>query len=236
MSDGLPILKLLFSGEILETSFDVPSQLKVLRCVARGYGGHLLVDGSSTYNGVRLDKWQAHRHKNHTLIIGHKRGLRIVLNDTTSLPNRSQCRSRFNESERSQLDDHFEDMSSKSRWDEVKGTDASIMGIAVESVKLAASFKGAAGGMYFKYAFGFHAVELGMGGAKVATIATAAGGAVALGVDVAAAVYFIPWEGLFDWLKRSFPWRWDKICALWQSFKNWVKRLFSSSHARDTGQ
>src|SRR5689334_7238095 len=83
-SDGLPNLNLLFSGEILEISFDVPSyfsQLKVLRCVPSRYGGHLLVDGSSTYNGVGLDKWQANRHKKHNLIIGHSRGVRIRLNN-----------------------------------------------------------------------------------------------------------------------------------------------------------
>jgi len=191
-------------------------------------GATLFVDGSSTYNDVRLDKWQAHRHKYHTLVIGHESGVRIKLTDIVNLSNWARCRSNFSESEQAELRQHFGTLSGKSRWDEVKGTVAAIVGIAVGTVKLGVSLSGAAGGIYVKYTFGFHALELGAAGAKMTAVVTAAGPAVVLGVTAAAAVYFVPWESLFDWLKRTLFCLWDKICALWQRFKDWVMSLFAS--------
>ncbi|KAJ0277262.1 hypothetical protein CBS470a_010366 [Colletotrichum nupharicola] len=84
----------------------------------------------------------------------------------------------------------------------------------------------AVGGVYVKYAFGFHALELGAAGAKAATVVTAAGPAVVMGVTAAAAVYFIPWESLMDWLKGALSFLWGKVCAVWERFKDWVMHLF----------
>lgn len=62
------------------------------------------------------------------------------------------------------------------------------MGIAVGTVKFAVSLDAAVGGFYAKYSFGFHLLELGLGGAKISAVATAAGPAIVLGVATAAAV------------------------------------------------
>lgn len=212
------------------------SQLKVLRCALRRDGGTLFIDGESTYNNVCLDKWQAHRHTRHTLIIGHERGVRIRLSGITNLPNWSRCRSNFSDEEQENLRQHFDTLSSRSRWDEVKGTVAAVVGIAVGTTKFSMAVSGAVGGIYAKYTFGLHAFELGAAGAKLTTVATAAGPAVVLGVTAAAAVYFIPWEGLWNWLKSAFSWLWDKICQLWDRFKSWVMSLFSSESSEKTTQ
>ncbi|KAJ3494585.1 hypothetical protein NLG97_g3985 [Lecanicillium saksenae] len=196
VSDKIRNLKLFFSGLITGISFHVPShfrQLQVLRCVPKRYSGHLLIDGKSTYHETRLDKWQAHRHKHHELVIGHSRG----------------CRANFTEEEQEELKSHFQGFQAKpgrTNWNDVKGRVAAILGLAVGSVKFALGFKAVAGGVYLKYAFGLHSLELGMAGAKVASVATVAGSAVVLGVGVAAAVYFVPWGALFTWLQRKFSW------------------------------
>ncbi|KAF9875302.1 hypothetical protein CkaCkLH20_07122 [Colletotrichum karsti] len=224
------VLNLLFSPEIEDVTFDVPphfSQLKVLRCADRKNTGKLFVDGSSTYNNVRLDKWQAHRHKNHSLIIGDERGVRIKLNDIVSLPHWARCRSNFDDSEQNELFQQFEKLSDKSGWDNIKGIVSTILGIAVGTVKFGVRLSGGVGGIYVKYTFGLHALELGAAGAKVTAVATAAGSAVVLGVAAGAAVYFIPWESLFAWLKGAFISFWDKIRSLWQKFKGWVMDLFT---------
>lgn len=225
-------LNLLASPDIPEISFHVPghfASLKVLRCARHRDGGTLLVDGSSTYNSVRLDKWQAHRHKNHTLVVGYKRGVRIKLADLVSLPNWARCRSQFSEAEQDELRRQFGRLGGgKGGWDDVKGAVAAIMGIVGGGVKLSAGMSASAGGVYAKYTFGMHALEIGAAGARMAAVATAAGPAVVLGVGAAAAVYFIPWESLFEWLKAALSCIWDQIRALWERFKSWVRSLVSS--------
>ncbi|KAL0930123.1 uncharacterized protein CTRU02_214943 [Colletotrichum truncatum] len=233
------VLNLLFSPEIEDVTFDVPSHfshLKILRCAAKGDKGRLFVDGSSTYNNVRLDKWQQHRHKNHTLIVGDERGVRIKLNDIVSLPHWARCRSNFDESEQQELFQQFEKLSDKTAWDNIKGVVSTILGIAVGAVKFGVRFNGSAGGIYVKYTFGMHAIELGAAGAKVSAVATAAGSAVVLGVAAAAAVYFIPWDSLFAWLKGAFSSFWDKIRKLWQQFKGWVVELFTKESEHEVNQ
>ncbi|KAK2775848.1 hypothetical protein CKAH01_12657 [Colletotrichum kahawae] len=223
------IFNLLVSPEVHEIWFHVPShfsQLKILRCAGEGSKGKLYVNGSSTYNSVRLDKWQAHRHKRHTLLLGHERGVRIRLAEIVNIPHWARCRNQFTESEQAELRQHFTALSGKSRWDDVKGVVSAIVGLVVGTVKLKLAANGAVGGIYVKYAFGFHALELGAAGAKVAGVATAAGSAIVLGVTAAAAVYFIPWESLMDWLKGALSFLWDKVCAVWERFKDWVMQLF----------
>uniref|UniRef100_L2FT74 Uncharacterized protein n=1 Tax=Colletotrichum fructicola (strain Nara gc5) TaxID=1213859 RepID=L2FT74_COLFN len=207
------ILNLLVSPEVDEIWFHVPShfsQLKVLRCAAEGTKGKLYVDGSSTYNNVRLDKWQAHRHKRHTLLLGHRRGVRIRLADIVNIPNWARCRNQFTESEQAELRQHFDALSGKSRWNDVRAVVSAIVGLAVGTVKPKIAANAAVGGVYVKYAFGFHALEIGAAGAKAATVINAAGPAVVMGVTAAAAVYFIPWESLIDWLKGALSFLWDK--------------------------
>ncbi|KAF5521101.1 hypothetical protein CGCA056_v005971 [Colletotrichum aenigma] len=223
------ILNLLVSPEVDEIWFHVPShfrQLKVLRCAAHGSKGKLYIDGSSTYNSVRLDKWQAHRHKRHTLLLGYERGVRIRVAEIVNIPNWARCRNQFTESEQAELRRHFDALSGKSSWDDIKGVVAAIVGLAVGTVKLKIAANAAVGGVYVKYAFGFHALELGAAGAKAATVVTAAGPAVVMGVTAAAAVYFIPWENLIDGLKGALSFLWDKVCAVWERFKDWVMHLF----------
>ncbi|KAJ0353800.1 hypothetical protein COL154_002853 [Colletotrichum chrysophilum] len=223
------ILNLLVSPDVDEIWFHVPShfsQLKVLRCAAHGSKGKLYIDGSSTYNSVRLDKWQAHRHKRHTLLLGYARGVRIRVAEIVNMPNWARCRNQFTESEQAELRQHFDALSGKSRWDDIKGVVAAIVGLAVGTVKIKIAANAAVGGVYVKYAFGFHALELDAAGARAATIVTAAGPAVVMGVTAAAAVYFIPWESLMDWLRGALSFLWDKVCAVWERFKSWAMQLF----------
>ncbi|KAM7190168.1 hypothetical protein V8F33_009645 [Rhypophila sp. PSN 637] len=239
LTDSGKTLNLIASPELSQMSFHVPShfrQLKVLRCAPPDNQGILFVEGSSTYHKVRLDEWQAHRHKRHRLVIGHERGVRISLGDqlATLHPHWARSRNEYTEVEKDQLRQHFERLPKKEPWDwnEMKGPVSAIMGILLGAAKFTAGVaaKGASGGMYVKYSFGLHAFELGVAGTKASVIATAAGSAVVLGVGTMAAIYFIPWDSLFDYMKSALSWLWDKICAIWNRFVQFVRSLSSSQH------
>ena len=101
----------------------------------------------------------------------------------------------------------------------IKGTVATILTLVIGTYKSVTGMKTELGGIDVKYAFGLSAAELGMAGAKITSVATAAGPAIVLGVVAAAAVYFIPWDVVFDYLKTGLSWLWDKICKLWERFK-----------------
>ncbi|KAF4826055.1 hypothetical protein CGCTS75_v009562 [Colletotrichum tropicale] len=179
------ILNLLVSTEVDEIWFHVPShfrQLKVLRCAAHGSKGKLYIDGSSIYHSVRLDKWQAHRHNRHSLLLGYARGVRIRVAAIVNIPNWARYRNQFTESKQAELRQHFDTLSGKSRWNDVRGVVSAIVGLVVGTMKLKIAANAAVGGVYVKYAFGFHALELGAAGAKAATVITAAGPAVVMGV------------------------------------------------------
>jgi hypothetical protein len=158
------------------------------------------------------------------------------LSDIAKLRNWSRCRSNFSGKEQEELRQHFETLSSRSRWDDVKGTVAAVVGIAVGTTQFSGAMSGAVGGIYAKYTFGLHALEIGAAGAKLTTVATAAGSAVVLRVAAAAAVYFIPWEGLWYWLESAFSWLWDMICQLWDRFKSCFMSLFSNESSEKTTQ
>ncbi|KAK3315952.1 hypothetical protein B0H66DRAFT_560027 [Apodospora peruviana] len=217
-------------------SFHVPShfsQLKVLRCAAPENRGTLFVEGSSTYHNVRLDGWQAHRHKRHELVIGHERGVRIKLGAKLNTLHHHWARSRtgISEVEEEQLRQQFGSLPEKGSWDwdKVKGSVSVIMGILTGTTKFKAGVaaSGAVCGMYAKYSFGLYSLELRLAAAKGTAIATAAGSAVILRVGTMVAIYFIPWDTLFDYMKSALSWLWDKICAIWNRFVEFVRGLYS---------
>ncbi|KAK0627325.1 hypothetical protein B0T14DRAFT_421158 [Immersiella caudata] len=239
-----PVLNLLVSPDLDETSFHVPSkfrQLRVLRCVPHRDGRYLLIDGSSTYNNVRLDTWQAHRHTQHELVIGHERGVRIKLSNLSR--NWSAKRSEFSMDEKEEIRRYFDHLPRQGdtgswRWEDVKKPVATIVGLVVGGARFSLAIKGAAGGFYTKFAFGKFAFELGAAGAELSVVATAAGGAIVLGAAAGAAIYYIPWNVFFGWLKGAVSWLWDTICHIWERFTGWVRSLFVSGelHEKDSNR
>ncbi|KAH8670422.1 hypothetical protein BGZ60DRAFT_538134 [Tricladium varicosporioides] len=198
LSPKRKILNILASTEISEISFDILSyfsKLKVLRCASKHDKGTSFIKGSSIYNDVRLDKWQAHRHKNHSFAINYERGVRIKLTGITDSASWARSRSDFTAFEREDFYQYFETLSHKNQWDEARSAVAVIMGIAVGASKFTMGLSAVVGGIYAKYTFGFYALELRLGGAKLTAIATAAGPAAVFGVGTATAIYFIPWDG-----------------------------------------
>ncbi|OTA98948.1 hypothetical protein M426DRAFT_325553 [Hypoxylon sp. CI-4A] len=232
LSSKRPTLNLLASAGVPEICFHVPShfeKLKVLRCAPKNDGGSLLIDGSSTYHSIRVSRWEANRHKEHTLIVGHQRGVRIKL--ATVAPDTSWTRitrphEEYSPTEQDELLQLFQKLSGDIGFSEIKTVIATIMGLVVGPKEFNMGMKAAADGIHVKYAFGVRAAQLGMAGAKIHSIATAAGPAIILGVSAAALVYFIPWEVVFEYLKIGLSWIWDKICKLWEKFKSWVRQVF----------
>jgi hypothetical protein len=228
-------LTVLVSGEVDEISFDVHScirTLKILRCGDSDANRQLLINGSSTFGEVRLDMWQAKRRKR-SIYLGLGVQIKVELNGNSSWARSTNEFDAFQQEELRRYVRSMGHISTNSAWDEWKGPVAVILGLAVGAGKFAFSMKVAAGGMYAKYKFGMLAVELGAAGAKGSVVATAAGPAILLGVGVAAAVYFIPWDSVFKWLEKVIAWLWEGMKAIWARFQSWVTSFFGNDVAEE---
>ncbi|OQV00790.1 hypothetical protein CLAIMM_06241 [Cladophialophora immunda] len=116
-------------------------------------------------------------------------------------------------------------------WHEWRGPISVILGLAAASVKFVVELEATTGGVFVEYKFGLMSLKAAAGGVKASALLTAAGPAVLLGVGVAAAAYFVPWDKVFSWVKSFFSWIWDRICNLWESFKTWVSGQVENSEA-----
>ncbi|KAJ6787646.1 hypothetical protein PWT90_06881 [Aphanocladium album] len=196
-------------GSVFRASFQ-SFRCIVARPLAQA-GQRFVIDGSSKYHEVRLDKWEAHRHKNHVLKLGFQKS---SLGWKVWRP----CQT---------LTDNFEQLwRHKNDWETAQGYVAAIYRLLVGTTEFVAGISITADGFYAKYAFGHHAAEIGRAGNEMTEIATAAGPAVELGVNAAAAVYFIPWTDVVSWLKGAVWWMWGKVQDIWDTFVSLLKRFF----------
>lgn len=224
-------LLLLASSEIEYLDFHVQStsSLMVFRVAKQERRRkQLFVSGTSTYNGVRLDEWAATRHSRKVLL---GRGVHVEV-DLAGSHRWDSAASVLSSAQRDEIRAHLQRMHntrmSGNWWREWKGTVAAILGIVVTGAKLTFGMKAAVGGIFVNWSFAGHVFQAGAFGAKASAVATAAGPAVLLGAGVAAAVYFVPWESLFQWLRGALSRIWDWICDLWEG----IQKLLSKNRSR----
>ena len=230
---------ILASTDVSTISFSVGSRidtLTILRC-RRGRGGtrggQLLITGSSEFHSARIDQWQNRHRRGRRLIIGKGVGIWIdsADNDRWSASNLS---AKAREKVRRKLDRMRNTEMEGSWWEKWRGYVASILGVAVTGSKLTAGLKASASGMFVNFQVaGLGAFQFGKAGAGMVTLGTAAGPAVLHVVGVAAAVYFIPWEGVLTSLKGILWSIWDWFTSLWDKFTNWVKSTVGGRASRN---
>ncbi|GAB1315445.1 hypothetical protein MFIFM68171_05655 [Madurella fahalii] len=123
-------------------------------------------------------------------------------------------------------------------WRAWKGPVSAILGLAVAAGKLAIGLEATVAGIFVEYTFGYMSWKAAAAAPKTSVTMTAAGSAILLGVGVAAAVYVIPWDGLFSWFRGFFASIWDWMCNVWAKFKSWLfgeEEKSRAPNARDPG-
>lgn len=223
------VLNILVSDDIYDITLHVPgsfTRLNITRCVSTRNNGDLFIDGRSTYNKIRFDRWGDTRHKKHSIVISPSIGVVITVPDFRTQPPWGLHGSPFTTTQQEELARNLMELSKRSHWSEARALLAAIVGLVAGVGKVALDFKAVAGGFYTKVSWGKRAFEFGAAAAKVSGSASMVGGAVLLGAGVAAAVYFIPWDSFFGWLKNSVVSLWGRICEWWEGFMSKMRVLF----------
>ncbi|KXH57231.1 hypothetical protein CNYM01_12582 [Colletotrichum nymphaeae SA-01] len=236
-------LVLIVSSRFDEIYFKMPHNVKLLMVLraetCSSTGGQLCINRSSTFRGTKIYDWQSRRHKG-SLFFGPNVVIPIDPRGEPWTEAKRTFERDFTVDEKQKLRRQFEKMRSQpmdgNGWlKEWKGIIASVMGVIAGGSKLVAAITASTGGVFVHYQYGIMSLKVGAAFAKGSMIATAAGPAIFVGVGVAAAVYFIPWETLLDWLGDMFSWARDILRRLWSYVQDWLANS-KPPHAPPGGQ
>lgn len=190
--------------------------------------GALLLDGCSIFNRVRLNEWQQDERSDRQLWIGQGVGIGVNSNWRSSAANSTL---NLNRDEEAELRDHIEAMNQVNKtgkwWKQWKGHIAAILGLVTTTAKIAVGLKVAAGGAFVDFNCAAFSLKAGMAGLKATSVMTVAGPAVLLGVGVAAAVYFIPWDDFVSWVESLFSRLCRWIVGVWEAFQTWFNQWWN---------
>lgn len=226
------------STDVTHITFKVWSSsiktLKVLRC---GHyddpEGCLIINGSATFAGARMDEWHSSRPKRRDVYLG--KGVCIQV-DSDTAPSWLGSTDSLSYEQRQIVRGYMQRMQNTNMkgcwWKKWRSLIAGFLGVVITSVKLAAGFKASASSVFVNFKLGTAVLQAGAFKTSLSAIATAAGPAVLLGASAAACVYFIPWEDLFVWLRGAFDTLWDWITSLWSKLKIWLDTRSKSRNAR----
>jgi hypothetical protein len=208
--------------------FDVSSEYTTLMILRCGHGkihskephGRVRITPGSTFAGIRISDWDE-EERTRELYIGEGVGIPSSFNKLNS---KTSSVNSLSPSEKERLYQTFQDMRNTDMsgkwWREWRGKVAAIVGLTVGAGKAMIGMHATATGVFIDMKYGLFALKAG--GIQTSAVVTAAGSACLLGVGVAAAVYFIPWDDLFSWLgnliSSFFSWLWK----VWQEFMEWV--------------
>jgi hypothetical protein len=228
-------LIILVTAEVDAISFRVHFRFKTLTILRGGHrDGQLLINGASTFHKVRLDGWQEKGRKQR-LYLGPGVKIQVSFSRNSSWANSGN---NLSASQRQELRQHLQGMRETTMngkwWHQWKGPIATILALVTGTGKLAIGLKAAAGGVYVNFQLGAMTLKVGAAAMKASAIATAAGPAILLGAGVAVAVYFIPWDDVFVWLKDVLSCFLDWISALWASFRSWLGRQMQNNHTDES--
>ncbi|KAK8069612.1 hypothetical protein PG994_006228 [Apiospora phragmitis] len=188
--------------------------LKVARCGRSSpYYRLLSIDGSSTFNNLRIDEWEegqqrrARRTQGRSLFLGYNVNIQI---DMSRAPSYLGSVDTLSSDQRDRAAAPLEQMQNVdftgSWWKRWKGLVAGLMGILSGGVAFAGlgGFKVTAKGMFVNFSHGRTAFSAGYGSLEVSGLVIAVGKAALVGGAAGLAVYFIPWETFFSYTRGLF--------------------------------
>ncbi|KAF6821403.1 hypothetical protein CPLU01_12537 [Colletotrichum plurivorum] len=234
-------LVLVVSGNLSRIEFHVPSNISVLlvlRCsLSRPDEGRLFVDGHSTFRETELQDWAGMDHKKRSVFFGPGTVVTVDPRSKAWQQSTESLRRNLNPHEKENIRRRVDEMKATRTeggnwWDKWSGSLAAILGILAGGSKLVAQASAAVGGTLVDFNCGLFSLKVAKASAGISGIATAAGPAVLVGLGVAAAIYFIPWKELFEWLGRIVSWLPDAFATIWETFKSWLanRRIDEPKH------
>ena len=229
LNSGVRRIRILVSPELGSLyEFHVPSQYKTLKILRCGHGkihpkephGRTRITPGSTFAGIRISDWHE-EERSRELYVREGIGIQSSFDKFNF---KAGSVNSLSSSEKERMYQTFQDMRNTDMsgkwWREWKGKIATLVGLTVGAGKAAIGMHATATGVFIDMKYGLFALKAG--GIKASAVVTAAGSAFLLGVGVAAAVYFIPWDDFFSWLgnliSKFFSWLWK----VWQDFMEWV--------------
>ncbi|CAJ2499953.1 Uu.00g028060.m01.CDS01 [Anthostomella pinea] len=190
-------------------------------------GSRVLVDGASTFNGVRLDEWQGTRHRRHAIFLGDGVGISVELEGADGFAPWTEHVAWLPSEQREQIYGHFICMKQSSPnhnngtdepcWSRWRKHLAIVVGVLSGAGEIAPAFEVTPTGCFVEYKFGAVATPF----ARMRTVASAAGQARLLGARVLGTpVYFVSWRGLLKWIHGALAVLckryWAALERLWQ--------------------
>ncbi|KAK7920724.1 hypothetical protein PG985_008746 [Apiospora marii] len=244
-------LVILVDTAISEIVFDVGSNIKALKVARCGSSKHchrpLLIDGSSTFNKLRMDEWEeglqrrARRTQERSLFLGPDVCIQIDMSRASSYLGSVET---LSPDQRDRAAAHLEQMQNVdltgSWWKRWKGPVAGLMGILSGGGMFAGlgGFRVMARGMYVSFSHGSTTLSAGYGSLKASGLVMAVGGAALVGAGVGLVIYFMPWETFFSYTRDLFQKVWGAVKPFWNwlvakwdglldSFKQWRENASS---------
>lgn len=226
-----------------ELKFDVPDTIDNLFIIRCGHqtssdgkrGGDvevvdgdrkLILNGSSTFCGVRLDEWQTKRAGEHNIILGPG----VVIQLSMGIPwTARDALGSISKKQREEVTKHFREMceakyQDSPQWDQWKGPVNKLLDVAAGSATVTQVVECYANGIVVQAATKL--TECGIEGAlkiSAGLLCVSGPGKIALaGVGVAAAIYFVPWDTVWAWFRAAFGTLLSWIVRAWENFKSWV--------------
>ncbi|KAL8366313.1 hypothetical protein RB595_004874 [Gaeumannomyces hyphopodioides] len=261
VDEDLEELILLVHEDVDEIAFHVEEEnvtkLIILQCARDRDGLPTIVDGASTFCGVRLDEWTGlggESEEDRRFYTG-ERGICIKLDprrpgsvfsnpQTWRGMSAEQVRavqSIMADAERRQQQPGNGGGDWARAW---RGPAAAVLGLAAgvtAKVKVAAAAKASQTGLLLGYSsatrtFGF---ARNLAQTSVTFLGTGTCTAVLTGLAVGAVAYFIPWEHVFgfigsfvckvaEYFKSAWDWFWNWVWGWFSWFDTWVKSMFGN--------
>ncbi|KAJ9349170.1 hypothetical protein C8Q69DRAFT_89824 [Paecilomyces variotii] len=237
-------ISLLVSPYVPEISFHVPSSIRrliITRCGKKAQcdadkEDHLIISRSSTFCGVMLNRWQDRdeQYDRHEIMFRGGVYLRLDILDTSNGGKNGQGWSLSNKDRTSILRQMEEllgplQQDDISWWDKWKNIITTIISLMAGISKLTSNLKVGAAGIYVTH---FTGIKVFAGAFGASSVVSTAAPVAAIAFGTALAVYFIPWDDLLTWIKRTLFNLWDVIWQAW----NWVKeklQTIASKHIHD---
>lgn len=222
--------------DLPELQFDVPEgieNLYIIRCTSEGQRtsdtpktNKLILNGSSTFCGVRLDEWQAKRVDEHNLILGPG----VVIQLSMGIPwTARDALGSISKKQREEVTKHFREMCEAKyegapQWDKWKGPVNKLLDVAAGSATATQVVECYANGIVVQAASKL--TEFGVEGLlkiSAGLLCVSGPGQLALaGVGVAAAIYFVPWDTVWTWFRAAFGALLSWLLRAWENLKSWV--------------
>jgi hypothetical protein len=233
-------LVIIASSFIQDLYFNVGHEIidfKIYQCVIdHDSQEYLMLDGLSTFRRNAIQCWEDKQHDSKfwlgpgvVIKVDPRKGQWTRLYEepqTKSELNRDRLRSYIEEMDNIKIEGRW--------WNQFRGPIAGIIDVLTGAIKLASSayIKASPRGLFVSYGIVGEVLNItvGVAGMKVGAALglTTVGSAILVSAGVAAAIYFIPWESVFDWLETIASWLQKGIKTIWEKIKDWLADLAST--------